>query len=160
MRLLNKTTLTLALACAALGSVAVACGDSGGPTAGGGGAPAAPKPSGQPARTRPPLPEKYKGMTSAFAGKPEAVEAGKALYNGKGTCVSCHGPLGDGNTPTGKSLVPPAGNLADVALHQLGTPYLFFRITEGSPGTGMTPYDKQLSDNERWQLAEYIMTLK
>lgn len=152
----KNRTILVALAVASLASLAAACGDSGTPTTGG----PAPAPKPAAAKTRPPLPDKYKGMTNAFAGKADAIEAGKAVYNGKGGCATCHGPLGDGNTPTGKSLVPPAGNLMDQGLHGLGDTYVFYRITEGSAGTGMTPYEKQLSADERWQLATYIMSLK
>ena len=32
-----------------------------------------------------------RSLTSPFPVSPETVEKGKALYNGKGTCVNCHG---------------------------------------------------------------------
>jgi len=111
-------------------------------------------------KARPPLPEKYKGMTNAFAANAAAIEEGKALFNGKGTCMTCHGPNADGDSPTGKSLVPPAGNLKDPTLWELGDNYVFYRVTEGSQGTGMTPFEAQLSADERWKIVSYLKSLK
>ena len=40
-----------------------------------------------------------RSLTSPLPDSPETVEKGKALYNGKGTCFTCHGKTGAGDGP-------------------------------------------------------------
>ena len=44
-----------------------------------------------------------RALTSPLPSSQEAVEQGKALYNGKGTCFNCHGKDGGGNGPLAAS---------------------------------------------------------
>jgi mono/diheme cytochrome c family protein len=111
--------------------------------------------------TRPEPPDPYLGKTSPLAA-PELEEA-KKLFNRE--CASCHGEDGKGDTPTGKALMPPAGNLAEGRLHDaIQDDYIFWRISEGGGfppfNSGMTPFKASLSEEQRWQLVHYVRTLR
>ena len=86
---------------------------------------------------------------------PKLIEKGKTIYKAK--CASCHGVKGDSDSPMGKSLK--VRNLvSDKFKNGNTTEGVFKSITEGIKGTTMTSY-KKLSEEERWALSHYVMTL-
>ena len=92
--------------------------------------------------------------------KPTAasIAKGKAVF--AKNCVTCHGEKGNGDTPTGKALNPPAENLTDPAFqkdHADGQ--IFTSITKGITGSGMVSWEKSISEKNRWNLVNYIRTL-
>ncbi len=83
----------------------------------------------------------------------ESVLRGEALF--AANCVSCHGELGDGDGPLAASLpAPPANFVVHVPFHPDGV--LFAWISEGIRGTGMPAWSPQLSDQERWDLVNFL----
>jgi alcohol dehydrogenase (cytochrome c) len=89
-------------------------------------------------------------VINPLAGKPEAVQAGRGLYNQ--ACQSCHGPAGKGERGRG-----PALNTGAFA-HGGEDADLFHTIRTGVPGSEM-PGFRGLSDEQIWQLIAYIRTL-
>jgi mono/diheme cytochrome c family protein len=51
-----------------------------------------------------------RALRNPLASSPAVIEQGKALYNGKGTCFTCHGSEGDGKGPAGAKLNPSPRN--------------------------------------------------
>ena len=49
---------------------------------------------------------------------PEIIAEGKAIFEGKGTCVNCHGKDGDGQGPAGKVLNPGPRRLHQLQISQ------------------------------------------
>lgn len=98
--------------------------------------------------------EASKGLTSPLVADVANMEKGKELYNIY--CISCHGEKGDGK-----------GKLVQREKF-LGVPsYKDRAITIGSVFhvetyglNAMGSHANQLSKNERWQVAEYVMSLK
>ncbi|MCY3920972.1 MAG: CopD family protein [Chloroflexi bacterium] len=83
----------------------------------------------------------------------ESVERGTALF--AANCVSCHGDTGAGDGPLADSLpAPPANFTVHVPFHPDGV--LFAWITDGIRGTGMPGWTPQLSDQERWDLVNFL----
>lgn len=83
----------------------------------------------------------------------ESVERGSALF--AANCVSCHGETGAGDGPLADSLpAPPANFTVHVPFHPDGV--LFAWITDGIRGTGMPAWSPQLSDQERWDLVNFL----
>ena len=87
----------------------------------------------------------------------DSLARGKELYGGK--CAKCHGADGNGTGPSthGINADPRklwvwgrAGDAADG--------YLFWIISNGR--TDMPPWGLVLSENERWDLVNYIKTLE
>ncbi len=91
---------------------------------------------------------------------PEIVAEGKALYEGKGTCVNCHGKLGDGNGPAGKVLNPGPRNFTNCKFHKKRKDgEMMWIIGNGSPGTGMValapPKGSTISEEDAWKIIAY-----
>ena len=82
-----------------------------------------------------------------------SVEQGAALF--AANCASCHGETGAGDGPLADSLpAPPANFTVHVPFHPDGV--LFAWITDGIRGTGMPAWSPQLSDQERWDLVNFL----
>jgi len=70
-------------------------------------------------------------------------------------CASCHGDTGAGDGPLADSLpAPPANFTIHVPFHPDGVLYAW--ITDGIRGTGMPGWSPQLSDQERWDLVNFL----
>src|SRR3989442_14368498 len=89
-------------------------------------------------------------VINPLAGQPEAVQAGRGLYNQ--ACQSCHGPAGLGERGRG-----PALNSGAFA-HGSEDADLFHTIRTGVPRSEM-PGFRGLSDEQIWQMIEYIRKL-
>jgi high-affinity iron transporter len=83
---------------------------------------------------------------------------GRALY--AQTCAPCHGAAGAGDGPAGKGLDPPPANLLDPSRAAALSPFAFWStVTYGIGGTAMAPFEKQLDETARWDLAFYVGSL-
>jgi len=83
---------------------------------------------------------------------------GNAKKSVETNCVSCHGPGGKGDGPAAAALPPPKpANWTSEAVQKHTDGELFWKI---SNGRGAMPPWKHLPDNERWEIVNYIRTLK
>ena len=104
--------------------------------------------------------EKWTAPARASAKKnPVAADAasigrGKAVYTAE--CASCHGTRGKGDGPSAKDLEVPAGDLTKLGGQSDGA--LFWKVTEGKKP--MASYATKLSEQQRWDVVNYIRTLK
>jgi mono/diheme cytochrome c family protein len=87
----------------------------------------------------------------------EIVAEGKALYEGKGTCVNCHGKSGKGDGPAGAVLNPGPRDFSNCKFHKKRKDgELMWVIKNGSPGTGMVPLvPATISEEEAWKIIAY-----
>lgn len=105
----------------------------------------------------------YTQFTPAIPENPEAIAAGKEIYEKR--CVSCHGIEGKGDGPAAKFMEPLPRNLATAhfilrTTHWKSLPTdtdLFDVITKGVKTTSM-PVWERLPEKERWQVMYYIKT--
>lgn len=88
-----------------------------------------------------------------------AAEKGKALF--AANCASCHGAEGNGDGPAGAALDPKPRNLHKAGEFKYGAGDLsvFRTIKYGVDGTGMAPWEGRMTDDECWQVANYVKTL-
>ncbi|MBL8099020.1 MAG: c-type cytochrome [Anaerolineales bacterium] len=103
----------------------------------------------------PTVPSNYVNLTNPLSA--DAAIAGGEIF--QSTCATCHGSGGHGDGPAGAALNPPPKDLSVLQL-EVSDGYLFWRISEGSPGTAMVAWRGILSDEQIWQLTTYIRTLK
>jgi len=87
---------------------------------------------------------------------PELVEKGKSLF--AKSCVSCHGPKGEGDGLAAKALNPKPRNLVTDPVKG-GAPAIFEVLANGKKGTAMISY-KHLPEEDRWALSYYVDGLK
>jgi mono/diheme cytochrome c family protein len=100
-----------------------------------------------------------RALKSPLSNSPEVIEQGKAVYKGKGGCVTCHGIDGDGKGPAAASLNPSPRNFQHHGFWRHRTEgEVFWAIKYGSPGTAMIAFGSVLSDNEIWALIQYERT--
>jgi len=102
----------------------------------------------------------YRDKVNPLKSTPETIKAGKAAYSK--LCASCHGPTGAGDGPAGKSLNPPAANLAAVNSSQMWSDgFLYWTISEGGTQlkTAMPPFKASLKEKEIWQIILYLRSL-
>jgi uncharacterized membrane protein YkoI/mono/diheme cytochrome c family protein len=100
--------------------------------------------------------EEARAMVSPLSPSPEVVEQGKTIYEGKGTCVVCHGASGGGDGPGAANLNPPARVLRAQGLwRHRSEGEIFWVIKHGSAETAMIPFGGLLSDEEIWTVMQY-----
>jgi high-affinity iron transporter len=75
-------------------------------------------------------------------------------------CAKCHGLEGDGQGPSAAELDPPPRSFQDPRMNQLAPHQLFNALTFGVEGTEMPSHLESLSDQERWDIAFFIMSLR
>lgn len=86
----------------------------------------------------------------------EFTKAGKKSF--QQLCVICHGNFGKGDGLAGAALNPKPTDLTLPEIQKQSDGALYWKITEGrSPMAG---YKDALTETNRWQLVNYIRTLK
>lgn len=81
-----------------------------------------------------------KAEKNPYAGDAAAIAEGKMIFEGKGTCFTCHGMNGDGKGEAGAALDPLPRDFTNGAFHDCKTDgEMLWVISNGSPGTGMIP---------------------
>lgn len=116
------------------------------------GAPSESSESEQPIAT---VPAEYAGETNPLGA--EAAADGAQVF--KSNCEMCHGPQGHGDGVAAQSLDPKPKNLAELQ-KSVGDDYLFWRISEGKPGTSMVAWKGILTEEQVWQTVSFIHTLE
>nr|MBI3613236.1 c-type cytochrome [Nitrospirota bacterium] len=103
--------------------------------------------------------ESARAMANPLPDSSETIEKGKALYEGKGACVNCHGKSGQGDGPAAMRLDPSPRNFHHHGFWRHRTEgELFWVIKHGSAGTSMIGFGNVLSDDEIWSLIGYLRT--
>ena len=105
-------------------------------------------------------PPRAAGKANPVPSVGKAISIGKALYAAE--CVACHGKKGKGDGPGaialergGKRIKP--GNLSDPMMWQHTDGDLFWKMSEGK--SPMPTFAKRFSQEQRWQIVNYIRTL-
>ena len=90
----------------------------------------------------------------------ESIAKGKELFMGpKGNCIFCHGESGAGNKENLPKLRRVPADLSDhERMPKLSDGEIFWKMTKGIPGI-MPGREKQLTEEERWQVVNFVRTL-
>jgi mono/diheme cytochrome c family protein len=81
--------------------------------------------------------------------------AGKSIYIKN--CQACHGTAGKGDGPAAIACNPRPHDLSDPRIASQTDGELFWKITTGRKP--MPAYEKQLTDEQRWQVVNYLRVL-
>jgi mono/diheme cytochrome c family protein len=82
---------------------------------------------------------------------------GMAIY--EKNCLGCHGPRGDGDSPIGKQLVPPAADLTSATTKKKPDAELVGIIQNGKPKTAMPPFKPALGEQQIRDVLAYVRSL-
>ncbi len=101
-----------------------------------------------------------------IAASPESIARGEKLF--KKTCTECHGLEGRGNITSGKKLkddwqdrIWPRNLTRPETWRWSGSARdIFQRISTGIRGTPMPEHTTPMSEKKRWDVANYVMTLR
>ena len=88
---------------------------------------------------------------------PEAISQGANMFGM--ACATCHGQGGRHPTAVGGGLYPRAADLASPAVQELSDRELFWVIKNGIRMTGMPGFGRTLTNNEIWQLVDFVRSL-
>lgn len=100
-----------------------------------------------------------RALTNPTADSLDTVAQGKALYEGKAACATCHGITGYGDGPAAAGLSPAPRNFHHRGFwRHRSEGELFWVVKYGIPGTGMPAFGGQLSDEEIWAILRYERT--
>jgi mono/diheme cytochrome c family protein len=73
-------------------------------------------------------------------------------------CWTCHGKTGQGDGPAGSGLNPKPRNFSLAEVQNQSDGELFWKLSNGRGM--MIPYKHSLSQDQRWQLINFIRTFK
>jgi high-affinity iron transporter len=91
--------------------------------------------------------------------QPPSLERGAAVYADR--CATCHGEKGQGDGPAARGLVPPPAHLADPeVMGGRSRADVYRQLLLGVAGTAMPAFERTLSDDDRWAVAAYVLTLQ
>ena len=83
-----------------------------------------------------------------------SIGRGKTVYTAE--CASCHGTRGKGDGPAAKDLEKSPGDMTKLGGQSDGA--LFWKITEGKKP--MASFATKLTEQQRWDVVNYLHTLK
>ena len=95
-------------------------------------------------------------IKNPLKGRADAVVAGKKIYTTY--CVVCHGDKGKGNGIAAAGLNPKPADHTSTRVQSQSDGAIFWKLTTGR--APMANYDKTLTVTQRWQVVDYIRTLK
>lgn len=101
-------------------------------------------------------PEAESSKTNPLLGNVRDTKKGESIF--KKVCTTCHGADGSGNGAAAKELKPPPADLRSQSVQGQTDGALFWKISEGR--NTMAGYKLSLSATQRWQLVNYLRTLK
>lgn len=99
----------------------------------------------------------YGAPINPIKADPVSEERGAELF--RINCVMCHGPQGKGNGPIAVYLQNKPADLPGLAVQSLTDGGIFLTISNGVQGK-MPALNENLTVEERWDLVNYVRTLK
>jgi copper transport protein len=88
-----------------------------------------------------------------IAASTASVARGKLIF--LANCATCHGADGSGDGPQGAGMLPAPGAIGP-SVSRMTDPELQYLVTNGLAGTKMPSFATKLSENERWDLVNYL----
>jgi mono/diheme cytochrome c family protein len=102
------------------------------------------------------VPANFKTMKNPVATGDASTKAGLALYTKN--CASCHGKIGLGDGVKARSLKDFPGDFSKADFQKQSDGDLFYKTKAGRDE--MPKYEGKLSDDDIWNLVNYMRTLK
>jgi mono/diheme cytochrome c family protein len=104
------------------------------------------------------IPEEAAAVANPVAISDASLAAGQAIYTQN--CAACHGTQGEGDGVAAAGLNPKPADLHATHVQELSDGALFYVITHGREGTAMVAWENILSEEQRWQVVNFLRTFK
>ena len=101
-------------------------------------------------------PKSADAIENPFQNDDKAVKQGKSIY--AQFCAICHGDKGKGDGVASAALNPKAANFLTEKFQKQTDGAVYWKLTEGK--APMASYKETLSETQRWQLVNYLKSLK
>ncbi len=101
-------------------------------------------------------PATAKNIKNPLKGNTQATNEGKKLY--ANMCAICHGNKGKGDGVAGMTLNPRPANFTKSIVQDQTDGEIYWKITNGR--LPMASYKDILTEEQRWQVVNYIRTFK
>ncbi|MCF6181188.1 cytochrome c [Lutibacter sp.] len=101
-------------------------------------------------------PKSADAIENPLKGNTDAIKKGKKLFTSM--CVICHGAKGKGDGIAGAALNPKPANFTSKTVQAQSDGVLFWKLTNGN--APMASYKELLTEEQRWQLVNYLRTFK
>jgi mono/diheme cytochrome c family protein len=88
----------------------------------------------------------------------DSIARGKADF--AANCVACHGVNGKGDGPLAQTFNPPAADFTSAHAFLHVDAEFFNWIRSGKPGTAMPAFGSKLTDNDIWDVINYIRAIQ
>ena len=95
--------------------------------------------------------------SNPWPGDPDSIKRGAELF--LDNCEQCHGTGGKGDGPVAAKLKNKPFDLTSFPIHSFFDGGIFFVISTGVPHK-MPPLNENLTVSERWDVVNYVRTLK
>ena len=103
------------------------------------------------------IPEADAARENPISADAASIARGAELF--QATCAACHGAEGRGDGPGAAALNPKPANLSEDHVQANTDGALFYTITNGVAGTAMVAWGQQYSEEDRWNLVNFVRTL-
>jgi mono/diheme cytochrome c family protein len=106
-----------------------------------------------------------KAVKNPLPSSPKIIDDGKAIYEGKGACFTCHGLSGKGDGDAGKALDPAPRNLTNPNFQKCKSDgEMYWVIANGFIEEGLLPKPHRgefiITEEETWAVIHYLRYLK
>lgn len=89
---------------------------------------------------------------------PPNLARGRRLY--ESDCAPCHGETGAGDGPSSPGMTPPPTAFRGAFLERLAPRQIYNALTHGVPDTAMPSYHGAYDEQQRWDVAFFVPTLR
>jgi cytochrome c oxidase cbb3-type subunit 2 len=104
------------------------------------------------------VPPVWQTMPNPYPALEADLLRGKKMY--QEFCISCHGPVGDGQTTAAKYINPPPLNFTTLRRNLVEGKYiggiLYYQIMNGITGTAMPYFKRDLESDKIWAISNYV----
>lgn len=102
------------------------------------------------------IPEEAAAVPNPIAVSDASIAAGQATY--AQNCAACHGAEGKGDGAAAAGLNPKPADFHAAHVQELSDGAIFYIITHGREGTAMVAWEDILSEEQRWELVNFLRT--
>jgi cytochrome c oxidase cbb3-type subunit II len=100
------------------------------------------------------VPTPWRTLSNPYPTTDAGLKRGHRTY--QGSCIGCHGSVGDGMGPAQPYLYPPPLNFTILKDRGVSGGILYYQIMNGITGTAMPYFKRELESEKIWDVGNYV----